>query len=242
MARTLDHTRKLVMEGMTTDDVDKIVHDFIIDNNAYPSPIQFLGFPKSVCTSVNEVVCHGIPNLRPLRNGDYLNIDCTLFLDGVHGDSSIMVQVGDVHPKIQDLIKATQEAVYESISICKPGTPFKQIGTVCEKVAEKYGFVVCELFTGHGIGELMHLPPSILHHCKPRGSFSGLDNDYSGEMQVGNVFTIEPIFLMRHGEFQMWRDGFTVVSPQNPSAQWEHMVQITENGYNILSKREGESI
>ena len=144
---------------MTTNDVDRIVHDFIISHDAYPTPIGFMGFPKSVCTSVNEVVCHGIPNLRPLENGDYLNIDCTLYKDGVHGDSSVMVKIGDIHPDIQKLIDCTQKALYESIKICKPGTPFNEIGNVCEQVAEAGGFVVCELFTGHGVGKLLHLPP-----------------------------------------------------------------------------------
>ncbi|CAD8155048.1 unnamed protein product [Paramecium octaurelia] len=230
-AQTAHVAQKSVKQGMTTDDLDKIVHEFIISQNAYPSPIGFKGFPKSVCTSVNEVCCHGIPNLRPLDFGDSLNIDVTIFYDGVHGDTSVMAQVPEMNPKITKLINTTQKALYEAIKICKPGEKFSKIGDIVEEVAADEGFTVCELFTGHGIGELMHMPPMIIHNF----------NDYPGVMVPGNVFTIEPVLLMRHDQYSMWKDNFTVVSPDNPSAQWEHMVLITEKGYEVLTKREDET-
>ncbi|EAR84818.1 methionine aminopeptidase (macronuclear) [Tetrahymena thermophila SB210] len=234
-ARTLAHLASHVKEGITTDELDKICHKFIIDNNAYPTALGFMHFPKSVCTSVNEVVCHGIPNTRPLKNGDYINLDVTLYIEGVHGDNSLMVPVGDVHPEIMKLIQTTQKALYESIKVCKPGTPFRKIGEVCESIAHENGFSVCELFTGHGVGELLHMAPAVFHEKKTRS-----ENPYV--MQPGMVFTIEPIFTMRRGRYQMWSDQMTVVSPYNPSAQWEHTILITEQGHEVITLRDGEKI
>eukprot|EP01016_Furgasonia_blochmanni_P027491 TRINITY_DN2897_c0_g3_i4.p1 TRINITY_DN2897_c0_g3~~TRINITY_DN2897_c0_g3_i4.p1 ORF type:complete len:222 (-),score=41.83 TRINITY_DN2897_c0_g3_i4:165-830(-) len=218
---------------MTTDELDKAVHDFIISNGGYPTPLGFMHFPKSVCTSVNEVLCHGIPDLRPLEKGDYINIDVTCFIEGYHGDTSVMALIGDVHPEIRRLIDATQRAVYESIKICKPGVPFNKIGDICERVARDEGFTVCPLFNGHGIGKLLHLPPSIIP----------VKNKYPGVMEPGNAFTIEPIFMMFNSEkYHMWDDHFTTISRDNPSAQWEHTVLITETGCEVITLREGEKL
>jgi len=232
-AETATHGSKVLKEGLTGEDVDKEIHDFIIKNGGYPTPIGFMGFPKSVCISPNEVMCHGIPNMRPFQNGDYVNLDISVYVNGVHGDTSLMVQVGNVHPDVQKLIKVTQQAVYQSIKMCKPGVQFSAIGEICEDIAKEHGFHSSELFTGHGIGELLHMPPMITHTY----------NNYPGEMQVGNVFTIEPIITMYPPEqILMWKDKWTVVSQNNPSAQWEHTVLITENGFEVLTKREGEVI
>lgn len=171
---------------MTTDDVDEIVHNYIIENDAYPTPIGFMHFPKSVCTSVNEIACHGIPNKRPLKSGDYLNIDITLYKYGVHGDNSAMVKIGKVHEDVCKLIDVTQKALYESIKICGPGVPFSEIGMICETIANQNNYHICELFTGHGVGEKLHMPPMIYHY----------ENDEPYKMSVGNVFTIEPIIML----------------------------------------------
>ncbi|CAD8142872.1 unnamed protein product [Paramecium pentaurelia] len=230
-AKTAQVAQRSVKKGMTTDELDKIVHDYIISQNAYPSPIGFMGFPKSVCTSVNEVCCHGIPNLRPLQEGDSLNIDVTIFYDGVHGDTSVMAQVPKMNQEISKLIETTQKALYEAIKICKPGQKFNQIGKVIQEIANNDGYYVSEVFTGHGIGELMHMPPTIFHTL----------NHYPGVMVPGNVFTIEPILLMKdEQDYKIWNDNFTVISTDNPSAQWEHMILITENGYEVLTKRDDE--
>ncbi|EGR28288.1 methionyl aminopeptidase, putative [Ichthyophthirius multifiliis] len=197
-------SQDLNTQGITTDDIDKICHEFIIKNGAYPTCLGFNNYPKTICTSVNEVLCHGIPDQRPLENGDYLNLDISLYLNGVHGDTSIMIQIGEkVHPEIQKLIKTTQQALYESIKICQPG---------------------------HGIGHLLHLPP-VIYHCKK----TQMESPYV--MEEGMVFTIEPIFTMQFQDCFIWEDQFTVVSPFNPSAQWEHTVLVTDSGYEVLTQR-----
>ncbi|EGR34224.1 methionine type i, putative [Ichthyophthirius multifiliis] len=234
-SQTLSHLASHVKAGITTDELDKICHKFIIDNGAYPTALGFMEFPKSVCTSVNEVICHGIPNTRPLYNGDYINLDVTLYKHGVHGDNSLMVKVGNVHPKISKLIEVTQMAVYESIKICKPGVKFRKIGDICQEIANSNGFHVCELFTGHGVGKLLHMPPIVFHSKK-----SESESPYT--MQPGMVFTIEPIFCIEEGSYYQWDDGMTVVSPYNPSAQWEHTILITDDGHEVFTLREGERI
>ncbi|KRW98279.1 Peptidase M24, structural domain [Pseudocohnilembus persalinus] len=231
-AKVLKYIMGQVKEGVSTNDLDVLIHNYIIEQGAYPTPLGFMHFPKSVCSSVNEVLCHGIPNSRKLQNGDWINLDVTLFIDGVHGDNSGMVCVGDVHPDVQNLIKVTQKAVYESIKICRPGTPIKQIGEVCQQVAEDNGYINCELFTGHGVGEKLHMPPIVQHQ----------KNDSPHIMEPGMVFTIEPIFMMKPGPYVMWQDDFTILSPGVPSAQWEHMVMITEDGHEVLTKRDDEDI
>jgi len=218
--------------GMTGDEADALIHDFIISKNAYPTPIGFMNFPKSVCISTNEVLCHGIPNKRPFQDGDYVNYDISVFIDGVHGDNSVMVEYGNVHPDIQKLIKVTQEALYESIKVCKPGAYFRDIGEVCEDIAKKNGYYSCKLITAHGIGPLLHMPPMIPH----------FRTHMPYKMSPGNVFTIEPIFMMKDVKApHVWEDDFTLVAPGNPSAQWEHTVLITENGYEVLTKRSNEN-
>mgnify|MGYP002344952573 FL=1 len=151
--------------GMTCEDLDKFVHDTILQQGAYPTPIGFMGFPKSVCISVNEVLVHGIPSMRPLYDGDSLNVDVSIFYDGYHGDNNLMIQIGEVDEDVRKLIKVTQQAVYEAIKVCKPGQKFNEIGRAIETYASSNGMYVCEMFNGHGVGEQLHLPPCIHPYC-----------------------------------------------------------------------------
>jgi methionyl aminopeptidase len=222
-----------VKEGMTTDDIDKIIHEYIISKDCYPSAIGYMGFPKSLCTSVNEVLCHGVPNQRKLNNGDYVNFDVTTFYKGLHGDTSGMALIGNVHPDVQKLMRVTREAMYKAINICKPGVKVKKIGETIEDYAREFNYTVSAEFAGHGIGQQMHMYPSIMH--------SREDNNVNDVMEEGMAFTIEPIILMHpYDQLYMWEDNWTVVCPNNPSAQWEHTILITKDGYEILTLREGE--
>jgi methionyl aminopeptidase len=214
----------------TTDDIDMIVHNHIVSQHAYPSPIDFLHFPKSVCTSVNEVICHGIPDNRPLCNCDYINVDITSFKDNAHGDTSAMLYFENTHSDVIGLIQHTRLALMEAIKICKPGVNFNMIGKTIEEVARCFGHEVCDIFTGHGIGHEMHMPPYVHHKYKK----------CSEVMEVGMAFTIEPILLLKPTKFyRMWKDGWTIVSNM-PSAQWEHTLLVTNNGCEVLTLREGE--
>lgn len=235
-ARTLKTALDSAEIGMSLDDIDKIVHDFIIANEGYPSAIGFHHFPKSVCTSVNDVVSHGVPNNYVLQNGDYLNIDVVCYLDGHHGDNSGMVLLGDVHPDIVKLTQVTREAMFTAIEICRPGRRFDEIGAIIEDYAHGHGYAVNREFGGHGIAHELHLPP-LVHHYREKDSSKA-------EMKPGMAFTIEPILMLsgRFGYIQ-WNDNWTVQAPGVPSAQWEHIILITEEdpGYEILTLREGET-
>jgi len=174
---------------MSLDEVDKIVHDFIIADDAYPSAIDFMHFPKSVCLSVNDVVSHGVPNTYVLEDGDALNIDIVCYKNGHHGDNSAMLMLGNVDPEVQRLSKVTREAMYYAIEMCAPGVPFSRIGEVIQDYTEDHGYVVNEEFGGHGIGAHLHMAPMIYHHKTP---------SYTKEvMKPGMAFTIEPICMMK---------------------------------------------
>mmetsp|Transcript_34343 Transcript_34343/g.33549 ORF Transcript_34343/g.33549 Transcript_34343/m.33549 type:complete len:181 (-) Transcript_34343:143-685(-) len=178
---------------MSLDDVDRIVHEFILSENAYPSCINFMNFPKSVCTSVNEVVSHGVPTNYVLKDGDYLNIDVTCFYKGRFGDTSGMVMIGNVHEDIRKLSQAAREVMFKAIDICGPKVPFSRIGDVIEEAADEMGYFVNEEFGGHGISDKMHMPPMIFHNK---------NLDYTKDiMMPGMTFTIEPI-LMMSGQFE----------------------------------------
>ena len=187
-ARTLKKALDNTKAGMTLDDVDEIVHNFIVENNGYPSAIDFHHFPKSVCTSVNDVVSHGVPNTYELKDGDYLNIDVVCYLDGHHGDNSAMVMIGEVHPDIVDLSKATREAMYKAIEICRPGQKFSEIGKTIQDYADEKGYYVNREFGGHGIAHELHLAPLVYHYKTPECTKS--------EMKPGMAFTIEPILML----------------------------------------------
>jgi len=222
----LDSVGKNIKVGQTTDEIDVLVHNLAVDNSAYPSPLNYRGFPKSVCTSVNNVACHGIPDDRPLQDGDIVNIDVTVYLNGFHGDCSAMFLVGDVDRQGQALVKATELSLEHALSICRPGEFFCNIGNEVELVARKAGFTVVPCFTGHGIGTYFHGPPDI-YHCY---------NNYPGKMQTGMTFTIEPVLAQGSHEIIILEDGWTAVTLDNGrAAQCEHTVLITDDGVEVLT-------
>ena len=230
--------------GITTDEIDQMVHHAILEAGAYPSPLNYRGFPKSLCSSVNEVVCHGIPDTRPLMFGDVVSFDVSVFIDGVHGDNCATVIVGD-EKKLGDvcankddgsekdelheerrLVKATQEALQAAIAACKPGGCLSHIGHAVSSVADAYGYSSVRDYRGHGINETFHCPPYVKHYR----------NDDELELIPGMVFTIEPMLVQKSPGVQEWDDGWTVVARDGGlAAQFEHMVWFTEDGVQILT-------
>ncbi|GAB1859255.1 Methionine aminopeptidase [Camponotus japonicus] len=222
----LQQVDTLIKPGVTTDFLDKQVHDMIIGNGAYPSPLNYHGFPKSICTSVNNVACHGIPDSRPLQEGDILNVDITVYLNGYHGDCSAMFQVGEVDSEGKRLITITELCLKSAIGICKPDQHFCSIGNIIEDIASKHNFNVIPAFVGHGIGTYFHGAPDIFH-CA---------NNYSGKMKPGMTFTIEPVLTQGMTQVEILEDGWTVCTVDNArTAQIEHTVLITDNGCEVLT-------
>ncbi|KAI8917581.1 peptidase M24, structural domain-containing protein [Powellomyces hirtus] len=204
------------------------VHEKIIQSGAYPSPLGYLGFPKSICTSINNVICHGIPDARSLKDGDIVNIDITVYLNGFHGDTSATVLIGDVDEKGKKLVLATKEAMEKAISICKPGVPLNEIGRLISEYAESSGFTTCPDFSGHGIGRQFHEPPMIYH----------FRNSDSGVMEENMIFTIEPMLCQGGAGHVKWPDNWTAVTRDGGrSAQFEHTVLITRDGVDILTSK-----
>lgn len=225
-ARVLEFAGTLVRPSVTTNEIDKAVHQMIIDAGAYPSPLGYGRFPKSVCTSVNECMCHGIPDSRQLQNGDIINIDVTVYLNGYHGDTSKTFLCGDVSNAVKRLVEVTEECLERGIALCKDGASFKKIGKRISEHAEKYGYGVVERFVGHGVGTVFHSEPLILHHR----------NDGPGFMVEGQTFTIEPILTMGSTECITWPDNWTTVTADgSPAAQFEHTILITRTGAEILT-------
>lgn len=215
-----------IQVGITTEDIDKLVHNKIIENGAYPSPLNYLGFPKSVCTSVNNVACHGIPDDRQLVDGDIISVDVTVFYNGYHGDCCETYIVGNVDKAGQRLVEAARQCRDATIEICAPGVPFTAIGAKVQEVADQLGVTVVPCFIGHGIGEYFHGPPDI-YHCY---------NTYPGCMEAGMTFTVEPIIAQGKEDVLILEDGWTAVMLDNGrAAQFEHTVLITEDGYEILT-------
>ncbi|KAG7315919.1 hypothetical protein KOW79_020785 [Hemibagrus wyckioides] len=213
--------------GMTTDEIDFIVHQETIRYDAYPSPLHYGGFPKSVCTSVNNVVCHGIPDSRPLQDGDIINIDVTVYLEGYHGDTSETFLIGSVDERGRKLVDVARQCRDKAIAVCGPGRPLCVIGNTISEIAHSNGFCVCPYFIGHGIGSYFHGHPEIWHHAN--------DNDFL--MEEGMAFTIEPILMEGTSEFRILSDKWTAVSVDDKrSAQFEHTVVITSDGVEILTK------
>eukprot|EP00877_Chromochloris_zofingiensis_P015216 jgi/Chrzof1/9949/Cz04g21230.t1 len=226
-ARVLQHAGSLVQPGITTDEIDRAVHQMITDHGAYPSPLNYGKFPKSVCTSVNECVCHGIPDDRPLADGDIINIDVTVYLNGYHGDCSAMFYAGNVSDKAKRLCEVTKLARDEAIKVCGPGVRFAEIGNTCQAVAEANKVSVVKDFIGHGVGKVFHAMPQVFH----------TRNNEGGKMQVNQTFTIEPIFAEGNTKLRTWADKWTVVTADGGlAAQWEHTILITENGAEILTQ------
>ncbi|XP_055640494.1 methionine aminopeptidase 1D, mitochondrial [Toxorhynchites rutilus septentrionalis] len=212
--------------GVSTDEIDAFVHNEVIEANAYPSPLRYLGFPKSICTSVNNVACHGIPDDRQLMDGDIINIDITVFYNGYHGDCSRTVLVGNVDDRGRYLVKSTEETLNESILCCGPGQPFCFIGKSIAKFTRKKKLNVMPGFLGHGIGSYFHGPPDVYH----------FDNDFPGVMRPGMTFTIEPILTLGDVEAVLLEDDWTAVSVDNArSAQFEHTILITDDGCDVLT-------
>ncbi len=214
--------------GITTDELDKIAHNFIIENGAYPSTLGYRGYPKSICSSLNEVICHGIPDDTVLEDGDILNIDITAYIDGFHGDSNQTFLVGEVKPEVAELVERTREALARGIAVVAPGRSVNLIGRAIESYAKRFNYGVVRDFTGHGIGEAFHSGLIIPHYdSAPK---------YSDEMQVGMVFTIEPMLTLGTYQWDMWADGWTVVTKDKSiTAQFEHTLVVTETGADILT-------
>ncbi|MEE6489615.1 hypothetical protein FKM82_015628 [Ascaphus truei] len=223
---------KSLKVGMTTDAIDSFVHQNIMSHNAYPSPLGYGGFPKSVCTSVNNVVCHGIPDSRPLQDGDIINIDVTVYSGGYHGDTSETFLVGSVDKHGQKLVEVARRSRDEAIAACRPGAPFSVIGNTISQIAKENDFQVCPHFVGHGIGSYFHGHPEIWHHA----------NDNYFLMEEGMAFTIEPIIMEGSPDFKILQDRWTAVSVDNKrSAQFEHTIVITSGGAEILTKLSEEA-
>ena len=218
--------------GVTTDEIDRVGHEFLLDHHAYPSTLGYRGFPKSLCTSVNEVICHGIPDDRRLQDGDILNIDITAFmvLDGlgVHGDTDATYLIGDVDEESRLLVERTREAMLRGIAAVRPGRAINVIGRVIESYAKRFGYGVVRDFTGHGIGTAFHSGLVIPH--------------YDTVIEAGMTFTIEPMFNLGTHEWEMWDDGWTVVTKDRQrSAQFEHTLLVTETGAEILTLPSGDA-
>jgi len=216
-----------VEPGVTTDELDRIGHEFLCDHGAYPSTLGYRGFPKSLCSSVNEVVCHGIPDSRRIEDGDIVNIDITAFLDGVHGDTNATFLAGDVDEESRLLVERTKEAMERGIRAVKPGRRINVIGRVIESYAKRFGYGVVREFTGHGIGSAFHSGLVIPHYDE---AF------YDDMIEVGMTFTIEPMLNLGTHEWEMWDDNWTVVTKDGRrSAQFEHTLLVTPDGAEVLT-------
>ena len=214
--------------GITTDELDKLAHEYIISQGAYPSTLGYRGFPKSCCTSLNEVICHGIPDDTILQDGDILNVDITAYKDGFHGDSNATFLVGDVKKEVVELVERTKEALGRAIAVVMPGRPINVIGRTIESYAKRFNYGVVRDFTGHGIGEAFHSGLVIPH-------FDAAPN-YSNTMEVGMVFTIEPMLTLGTHEWDIWSDNWTVTTKDKSiTAQFEHTLVVTESGAEVLT-------
>ncbi|MCX7343903.1 MAG: type I methionyl aminopeptidase [Proteobacteria bacterium] len=226
-AQTLDYVTPFVKAGISTLELNDLCHDFIIQHGAIPAPLGYRGYPKSICTSINHVVCHGIPGAKKLQDGDIINIDVTVIVDGWHGDTSRMFGIGKVSIRGRKLIDITYEAMMRGIEVVKPGATLGDIGHAIQSYAEKNGFSVVRDFCGHGIGRIFHSSPSVVHYGKP---------GYGLELKKGMFFTIEP--MINAGKFgvKILDDDWTAVTrDMSLSAQWEHSLGVTDTGYEIFT-------
>jgi methionyl aminopeptidase len=227
-AQAIELAGSSIKVGISTNELDVIVHDFLISNGAYPSTLGYRGFPKSCCTSVNEIICHGIPDDLEIQDGDIVNIDVTAYLDGFHGDSNQTFKVGNVSEEVSLLVDRTKESLDRAIASVMPGRPINVIGRTIESYAKRFGYGVVRDFTGHGIGEAFHSGLVIPHYdAAPL---------YSNTMEIGMVFTIEPMLTLGTHEWDMWPDGWTVATKDKSiTAQFEHTLVVTESGAQILT-------
>jgi methionyl aminopeptidase len=227
-ARALALVGEHVAPGVTTDELDRIGHEYMLDHHAYPSTLGYRGFPKSLCTSINEVICHGIPDSTVLEDGDIVNVDVTAYIGGVHGDNNATFLVGDVDEESRLLVERTQEALVRAIKAVKPGREVNVIGRVIEKYADRFGYGTVRDYTGHGVGEAFHTGLVIPHYdAAPQ---------YSTVIEPGMVFTIEPMLTLGTNDWTMWDDGWTVVTADGRrTAQFEHTLVVTDTGAEILT-------
>jgi methionyl aminopeptidase len=230
-ADALVEVGKAVVPGVTTDELDRVVHEYLCDLGAYPSTLGYRGYPKSCCTSLNEVICHGIPDSTVVQDGDIVNVDVTAFIGGVHGDCNATFLAGDVSQEARDLVERTWTATWRGIKAVKPGRQLNVVGKVIEAYAKRFDYGVVRQFTGHGIGTAFHSGLYVPHYDNP-----GLDV----EIETGMSFTIEPMINLGVADHEMWDDGWTAVTRDRKwSAQFEHTLLVTEDGFEILTMPSG---
>ena len=226
-AQALEEVGRHVAPGITTDELDRIGHDFLIDHGAYPSTLGYRGYPKSLCTSLNEVICHGIPDDTVIAGGDIVNVDITAYIGGVHGDTNATFPAGAVDEESRLLIERTREAMMRGIRAVASGRPLNAIGRVIESYARRFGYGVVRDFTGHGIGTTFHSGLIVPHFDDP---------DVTVIMEPGMTFTIEPMLTLGTIDYDIWPDGWTVVTKdRRRTAQFEHTILVTADGYEILT-------
>jgi methionyl aminopeptidase len=226
-AQAMAEVAKNITPGVTTDELDRIGHEYMLDEGAYPSTLGYRGFPKSLCTSLNEVICHGIPDDTVVRDGDIINIDITAFKDGVHGDTDATYLVGDVDEESRLLVERTHEALTRAIKAVRPGRRLNVIGRVIESYAKRFGYGVVRDFTGHGIGTTFHSGLIVPHYD---------DTNASTMIETGMTFTIEPMLTLGTIEYDVWPDNWTVVTKDRKrTAQFEHTLLVTDDGAEILT-------
>jgi len=227
-AQALAEVGRHVAPGVTTDDLDQIGHDFLVSRGAYPSTLGYRGYPKSLCTSLNDVICHGIPDDTVIRDGDIVNVDITAFIGGVHGDTNATFCAGDVDEESRLLVERTREAMMRGIRAVAPGRPLNAVGRVIESYARRFGYGVVRDFTGHGIGTTFHSGLVVPHYDDP-------DNDFV--MEPGMTFTIEPMLTLGTIDYDILDDQWTVVTKdQKRTAQFEHTILVTDDGREILTQ------
>lgn len=234
-AEVLEMIEPHVKAGITTNELDRICHDYIVDvQQAIPAPLNYHGFPKSICTSLNHQVCHGIPGDKKLKNGDIINIDITVIKDEFHGDTSKMFYVGEPSIRGRRVSEVARESMIEGIKLVKPGTQLGDIGEVIQTYAESRGFSVVREYCGHGIGRGFHEDPQVMHYGKAGTGVT---------LQEGMTFTIEPMINAGKRQVKLLKDNWTVVTKDHSlSAQWEHTILVTADGYEVLTLRKDESI
>ena len=227
-AQAMEAAAAAIAPGVTTDALDKIAHEYLCDHGAYPSCLGYMGFPKSICTSINEVICHGIPDSTVLNEGDIINLDVTAYIDGVHGDTNATYGVGQIDEESALLIERTRNSMMRAIKAVRPGREVNVLGRVIESYAKRFDYGVVRDYTGHGVGEAFHSGLIIPHYDSAPL--------YDTVMEVGMVFTIEPMLTLGTIEWQQWDDGWTVVTKdRSRTAQFEHTLVVTEDGADILT-------
>ncbi|WP_431961163.1 type I methionyl aminopeptidase [Actinacidiphila sp. bgisy160] len=226
-SQAMEEAAKAIAPGVATDELDRIAHEYMCDHQAYPSDLGYRGFPKSLCSSINEVICHGIPDSTELRDGDIVNLDVTAYIHGVHGDTNATYLVGEVAEESRLLVERTRESLNRAIKAVKPGRQINVIGRVIESYAKRFGYGVVRDFTGHGINTAFHSGLIVPHYDDPRATTV---------MKPGMTFTIEPMLTLGTHEYEIWDDGWTVVTKDRKrTAQFEHTLVVTDTGAEVLT-------